>query len=192
MPTKRTVDLITEAFSDVMTSRRKYELKKPNGELLKELYFPPLTRFDRIQAQAASGTDEALAISTRLLCQIAQNEDGTKAFASADVPIETVAAPPSLLTVVTFNMTSMICELAGTVATTWSAAEAPIISKTADCAMTTEPTLDISVPTVVPVVSLIEPALTGPENVVVPIIPSLKEKLYHLGLSARSVDREVN
>ena len=84
MPTKRTVDLITEAFSDVMTSRRKYELKKPNGELLKELYFPPLTRFDRIQAQAATGTDEALAISTRLLCQIAQNEDGTKAFASAD------------------------------------------------------------------------------------------------------------
>ena len=84
MPTKRTVDLITEAFSDVMTSRRKYELKKPNGELLKEIYFPPLTRFDRIQAQAATGTDEALAISTRLLCQIAQNEDGTKAFASAD------------------------------------------------------------------------------------------------------------
>ena len=27
MPTKRTVDLITEAFSDVMTARRKYELK---------------------------------------------------------------------------------------------------------------------------------------------------------------------
>ena len=84
MPTKRTVDLITEAFSDVMTARRKYELKKPNGELLKELYFPPLTRFDRIQAQAATGSDDALAISTRLLCQLAQNEDGTKAFASAD------------------------------------------------------------------------------------------------------------
>ena len=37
-----------------------------------------------MQAQAATGTDEALAISTRLLCQLAQNEDGTKAFASAD------------------------------------------------------------------------------------------------------------
>ena len=84
MATKRTVDLITEAFSDVMTARRKYELKKPNGELLKELYFPPLTRFDRMQAQAATGTDDALAISTRLLCQLAQNEDGTKAFHSAD------------------------------------------------------------------------------------------------------------
>ena len=84
MTTKRNVDLITEAFSDVMTARRKYELKKPTGDLLKELYFSPLTRFDRIQAQAAAGTEEALTISTRLLCQLAENEDGTKAFASAD------------------------------------------------------------------------------------------------------------
>ena len=81
---KRTVDLITEAFADVMTARRKYILNKPNGSLLKEIFFPPLTRYDRIQAQAAAGTDEALAVSTRLLCQLAQNEDGSKAFASAD------------------------------------------------------------------------------------------------------------
>ena len=81
---KRNVDLITEAFGEVMSNRRKYELKKPNGELLKELYFPPLTRYDRIQAQAAPGSDEALAVSTRLLCQLAENEDGTKAFASSD------------------------------------------------------------------------------------------------------------
>ena len=81
---KRNVDLITEAFGEVMSNRRKYELKKPNGELLKELYFPPLTRYDRIQAQAATGSDEALAVSTRLLCQLAENEDGTKAFASSD------------------------------------------------------------------------------------------------------------
>lgn len=84
MATKRTVDLITEAFSDVMTARRKYELKSPNGDILKEIFFPPLTRFDRKQAQAAAGTDDALTISTRLLCQLAENEDGTKAFASAD------------------------------------------------------------------------------------------------------------
>ena len=84
MATKRTVDLITEAFSDVMTARRKYVLKKPDGSLLKEIYFPPLTRFDRKKAQAAAGTDDALTISTRLLCQIAENEDGSKAFASAD------------------------------------------------------------------------------------------------------------
>ena len=81
---KRNVDLITEAFSEVVSNRRKYELKKPNGELLKELYFPPLTRYDRIQAQAATGSDEALAVSTRLLCQLAENEDGSKAFASSD------------------------------------------------------------------------------------------------------------
>ena len=84
MPTKRTVDLITEAFSDVMTARRKYELKKPNGDLLKEIYFPPLTRFDRKKAQIAAGTDDALTISTKLLCQLAENEDGSKAFHSAD------------------------------------------------------------------------------------------------------------
>ena len=84
MTTKRTVDIITEAFSDVMTARRKYVLNKPDGSLLKELYFPPLTRHDRIQAQNSAGTDEALAISTKLLCQLAENEDGTKAFAAAD------------------------------------------------------------------------------------------------------------
>ena len=84
MANKRTVDVITEAFSDVMTARRKYILNKPDGSLLKEIFFPPLTRFDRKKAQAAAGTDDALTISTRLLCQIAENEDGSKAFASAD------------------------------------------------------------------------------------------------------------
>ena len=84
MPNKRTIDLLTESYKDQMTARRKYELKKPNGDLLKPIYFPPLTRFDRKKAQAAAGTDDALTISTRLLCQIAENEDGSKAFASAD------------------------------------------------------------------------------------------------------------
>ena len=97
MTTKRNVDLITEAFSDVMTVRRKYELKKPNGELLKVLYFPPLTRHDRIQAQTAAGTDDALAISTRILCHLAENEDGTKAFASADAETLKRFLPESVL-----------------------------------------------------------------------------------------------
>ena len=94
---KRNVDLITEAFGEVMSNRRKYELKKPNGELLKELYFPPLTRYDRIQAQAATGSDEALAVSTRLLCQLAENEDGTKAFASSDAEILKRFLPETVL-----------------------------------------------------------------------------------------------
>ena len=38
MAPKRSVDIITEAFSDVMTARRKYELKNPNGEILKEIF----------------------------------------------------------------------------------------------------------------------------------------------------------
>ena len=84
MPAKRNVDLITEAFADVMNNRRKFELKKPDGSPLKDIYFRPLTRIDRLQAQAYAGTDEGLAVSTRLLCQLAENEDGTKAFASAD------------------------------------------------------------------------------------------------------------
>ena len=84
MAGKRNVDLITEAFAEVMTNRRKFVLKKPDGSILKELYFKPLTRYDRIQAQAYAGSDEALAVSTRLLCQLAENEDGSKAFASAD------------------------------------------------------------------------------------------------------------
>ena len=84
MPAKRTVDLITEAYEGVMHERRKFELKKPDGTHLKDIYFPPLTRYDRIQAQAAAGSEEGLVISTRLLCQLAENEDGSKAFHSAD------------------------------------------------------------------------------------------------------------
>jgi hypothetical protein len=108
---KRNVDLITEAFADVMTNRRKYVLNKPDGSLLKELYFPPLTRFDRIQAQAATGTDEALAISTRLLCQIAQNEDGTKAFASADAENLKRFIPETVLNDLEFFMMDLNVDL---------------------------------------------------------------------------------
>ena len=76
MTTKRTADLLTEAFSDVMSNRRKYELETPNGTKI-DLYFPPLTRYDRQKAQVAAGTDDALIVSTQLLCQIAEKEDGT-------------------------------------------------------------------------------------------------------------------
>ena len=102
MPNKRTIDLLTSSYGDEMSTRRKYELKKPNGDLLKEIYFPPLTRFDRKKAQVAAGTDEALAISTRLLCQIAQNEDGTKAFASADAENLKRFLPESVLNGVSY------------------------------------------------------------------------------------------
>ena len=86
MSTKRTVNLITEAFSDEMSSRRKYELKNRNGETIVDLYFPPLTRHDRQRAQSSAGTDEALTVSTQLLCQMAELENGKKAFNLADAP----------------------------------------------------------------------------------------------------------
>ena len=80
-----------EVFSDFNIAKniklcygRMIEENNPDGTILKELYFKPLTRYDRIQAQAYAGTDEALTVSTRLLCQLAENEDGSKAFASAD------------------------------------------------------------------------------------------------------------
>ena len=86
MATKRTIDLITESYGDQMSVRRKYEFKNSKGEKVVDLYFKPLTRFDRQKAQSVAGTDEALTVSTQLLCQMAELEDGTKAFNIADAP----------------------------------------------------------------------------------------------------------
>ena len=49
-----------------------------------DLYFKPITRADRKKATTLAGSDEALEISTQMLCQMAELEDGTKAFAAAD------------------------------------------------------------------------------------------------------------
>jgi len=97
MPLKRTIDLLTESYKEEMTTRRKYEWKNPNGEKLVDLYFKPLTRFDRQRAQSVAGTDEALTVSTQLLCQMAELEDGTKAFALADAPNLQRELPESVL-----------------------------------------------------------------------------------------------
>ena len=78
----RTVDLLVGAFD--LNQRRKFELKSTEGEKIVDLYFKPITRADRKKAQQLAGTDEALDISTNMLCQIAELEDGTKAFAAAD------------------------------------------------------------------------------------------------------------
>ena len=85
MTAKRTIDIITEGFSDVMSARRKYVLELPNGQQI-DVYFRPLTRYDRQKAQSVSGTDDALMVSTQLLCQMAEKEDGSKMFALADAP----------------------------------------------------------------------------------------------------------
>ena len=86
MPNKRTVDLIAESFKDEMTSRRKFDIKDSKGNVTVSLYFKPITRFDRVKAQQLAGSEEALTVSTQLLCQMAELEDCTKAFSMADAP----------------------------------------------------------------------------------------------------------
>ena len=91
----RTVDLLVEAFD--LNQRRKFELKNGDGEVLVSLYFKPITRADRKKAQSLSGSEEALDVSTQMLCQMAELEDGTKAFAPADAPKLQRQLPESVL-----------------------------------------------------------------------------------------------
>ena len=91
----RTVDLLVEAFD--LNQRRKFELKNADGEVVVDLDFKPITRADRKKAQSLAGTDEALDISTQMLCQMAELEDGTKAFAPADAPKLQRQLPESVL-----------------------------------------------------------------------------------------------
>jgi len=91
----RTVDLLVGAFD--LNQRRKFELKNADGEKVVDLYFKPITRADRKKAQGLAGTEEALDISTQMLCQMAELEDGTKAFASADAPKLQRQLPESVL-----------------------------------------------------------------------------------------------
>ena len=95
MAQNRTVDLLVGAFD--LNQRRKFELKNAEGKKVVDLFFKPITRADRKKAQGLSGTEEALDISTQMLCQIAELEDGTKAFASADAPKLQRQLPESVL-----------------------------------------------------------------------------------------------
>ena len=80
-----------------LNQRRKFELKSADGKKIVDLYFKPITRADRKKAQQLAGTDEALDISTNMLCQIAELEDGTKAFAAADAAKLQRQLPESVL-----------------------------------------------------------------------------------------------
>ena len=77
-----TVDLLVEAFD--LNQSSKIELKNDDGEVIVNLFFKPITRADRKKASSLAGSDEALDISTQMLCRMAELEDGTKAFAPAD------------------------------------------------------------------------------------------------------------
>ena len=93
--TQRTVDLLVGAFD--LNQRRKFELKNGDGTKIIDLYFKPITRADRKRAQNLAGSDEALDISTNMLCQLAELEDGTKAFAPADAAKLQRELPESVL-----------------------------------------------------------------------------------------------
>ena len=77
MASQRTADILLGAFKDEMVTRRKFEVKNSEGEVKLTLYFKPITRYARVRAQQLAGSDDALIISTQLLCQMAEKEDGT-------------------------------------------------------------------------------------------------------------------
>jgi len=79
---QRTVDLLTGAFD--LSQRRKFVVKNAEGKSILDLYFKPITRADRKRAQSVANSEEALDISTQMLCQKAELKDGAKAFAAAD------------------------------------------------------------------------------------------------------------
>ena len=83
MAEPRTIDLIIGGFD--LNQRRKFTLKNANGKPLVDLYFRPITRSDRTRVQALAGSDDALKVSTAMLCQMAEKENGEKAFSFADV-----------------------------------------------------------------------------------------------------------
>ena len=91
----RTVDLLVGAFD--LNQRRKFELKNAAGEKVVDLFFKPITRADRKKAQSLAGTEEALDISTQMLCQMAELENGDKAFAAADASKLQRKLPESVL-----------------------------------------------------------------------------------------------
>tara|TARA_R100000388_G_C7139954_1_gene109474 strand:- start:188 stop:541 length:354 start_codon:yes stop_codon:yes gene_type:complete len=86
MANQRTADVLLEAFQDEMSARRKFDVKNAKDEVIMTLYFKPITRFDRVRAQQLAGSEEALTVSTQLLCQMAEKEDGTRAFDMSDAP----------------------------------------------------------------------------------------------------------
>jgi hypothetical protein len=91
----RPVDLLTGAFD--LNQRRKFDIKKEDGTVVLSLYFKPITRADRKRATNLAGSEEALEISTQMLCQMAELEDGKKAFVAADAAKLQRELPESVL-----------------------------------------------------------------------------------------------
>jgi|TARA_R100000455_G_C6168673_1_gene51010 hypothetical protein len=98
MATQRTADVLLGAFQDEMVTRRKFDVKNSKGEIKLSLYFKPITRYARVKAQQLAGPNaDALVISTQLLCQMAEKEDGSLAFDMSDAPILQRQLPEKVL-----------------------------------------------------------------------------------------------
>ena len=82
MPAQRTLDTLKAAFD--LNQRRKFDVMDDNGNLVVSLYFKAITRSDRARATQRAGSDDPLVVSTHMLCQLAELEDGTKAFHPSD------------------------------------------------------------------------------------------------------------
>jgi hypothetical protein len=97
MTNQRTADVLLGAFQDEMVSRRKFEVKNSKDKVVTTLYFKPITRYARVKAQQMANSDDALIISTQLLCQMAEKEDGTPAFDMSDAPMLQRQLPEKVL-----------------------------------------------------------------------------------------------
>tara|TARA_R100000278_G_scaffold84085_1_gene64414 strand:- start:214 stop:573 length:360 start_codon:yes stop_codon:yes gene_type:complete len=97
MPAKsvRNVDLLVGAFD--LSQRRKFTVKNEAGDPVVDLYFRPITRADRKRAQSLAGSEEALDISTQMLCQLAESSDGKKFFDPGDAAKLQHELPESVL-----------------------------------------------------------------------------------------------
>ena len=93
---QRTVDLLTGAFD--LQQRRKFTVKKADGSKVVDLYFKPVTRSERTRAMGAAGTQDALKLSTQFLVQMAELENGTKAFSQGDISKLQRELPEKVLT----------------------------------------------------------------------------------------------
>ena len=98
MATERTADILLGAFQDEMVTRRKFDVVDSKGNVKLTLYFKPITRYARVKAQQLAGPNaDALVVSTQLLCQMAEKEDGTPAFDMSDAPILQRQLPEKVL-----------------------------------------------------------------------------------------------
>ena len=79
---KRAIDILTEAFD--ANRRTKFELDV-DGKIAFSFYFKPITRADRLEINGQGGSDDAIKMTTLMLIEKAENEDGTKAFQIGDL-----------------------------------------------------------------------------------------------------------